>query len=79
MLKTNVSINILSIKISAYTHTQRHHRLIYTFTGNVNKMDPHSFSDNTLNTDIWKPILQLLFVVAPITFPSVCPKAKCSR
>lgn len=37
------------------------------------------FSDNMLNThtDIWKLNFQLLFTVAPITFPGVCPLAKC--
>lgn len=44
-------------------------------------MDPHSLIDNVVktHTDMWKLILQLMPVVAPITFPGVCPQAKCSR
>lgn len=33
--QTYRSINILSIKISDYTHTQCHIRPLYTFTGNM--------------------------------------------
>lgn len=45
----------------------------------MNKMDPFPFTDNILNTHIWKVILQLLCCRSNNIPRCACPKAKCSR